>query len=125
MSFFSRELNGDFGFYRMSDAQNRIAKATEDYNKGKITVDENGIARNCIGRVLSDDFAEVFEYADCCPWFSRTATAEAYDIEISKSIEEYKKNKQEPSFEELAEMRAAFGAGTTVVDALTGEKIIL
>ena len=125
MSRFLKDLNGEFGEYWKKDAEQQIAKVIEEYAAGKITVDENGVARNCIGRVLMDDLAEVLEAAGCCPAFSRTATAEANEIETLKSIEEYRKQKHTPSAEELGEMRAAFGTGTTVVDVLAGETITL
>ena len=38
------------------------------------------------------------------------------------NVDEYKRNQQPPSAEELFEMRATFGEGTTVVNILTGSK---
>lgn len=43
----------------------------------------------------------------------------------SKFLEEYRSRPHVISDEELYEMRAAFGKETTIVDALTGEKIQL
>ena len=59
-----------------------------------------------------------------------------YDFDLEKSIktsdedtatflEQYRKNYKSPSQEELYEMEAAFGKGTTVVDIITGKKIKL
>ena len=75
MTRFEREINGMLGDYWKADAEKRVAKVSNEYESGEITVDENGVARNCIGRILMDDLAEVLEYANCCEWFSREATA--------------------------------------------------
>ena len=53
------------------------------------------------------------------------ATRAARETENATFLAEYRARRNAPSAEELAEMRATFGAGATVVDALTGEKIIL
>lgn len=124
MTRFEREIYGLLGEFLKKDAQKKVDKVKSEFESGKITVDENGVARNCIGRILMDDLAEVLEYSECCEWFSREATANERERELVKTINEYKescKNK-ERSEEELFEMRATFGRGTTVVDILTGEK---
>lgn len=74
-----------------------------------------------------DDLAEVLEYADCCEWFSREATAKARFEDNNKVIREYKKSNKNRVYseEELFEMRSAFGTGTTVVNVLTGRKVTL
>ena len=53
------------------------------------------------------------------------ATAAARDDEVTEEIKAYRANKHTYSDEDVAEMRAAFGAGTTVVNVLSGEKICL
>ena len=40
-------------------------------------------------------------------------------------LEAYRKSYRGPDEEEKAEMRAAFGTGSTVVDIITGERIRL
>lgn len=125
MTRFEKEIKGLFGEFWKKDAEKKVEKVCEDFTSGKITVDENGIARNCIGRILMDDLAEILEYADCCEWFSREATSIARNEEVTESIREYKANQKEVTHEELFEMRAAFGVGTKVVDVLTGREIIL
>lgn len=47
---------------------------------------------------------------------------EAREAHVSAFIADYKKNQKAPSSEELFEMRAAFGPGTTVVDIVTGRR---
>ena len=66
----------------------------------------------------------VYDEADLeCPQIQRGA----YDADLDKWTEKYKKHmeKHEHSAEELFEMRAAFGEGETVVNVLTGKKIVL
>lgn len=127
MTRFEKEIYGLLGEFWKKDAQKKVDKIKSKFESGKITVDENGVARNCIGRVLMDDLAEVLEYSECCEWFSREATANEREKELVKTINEYKESckNRERSEEELFEMRATFGRGTTVVDVLTGEKIYL
>lgn len=91
-----------------------------DLQAGKITIDENGIARNCIGRVLMSDMLE--KLAMVTDKVSVDATTAARDKEVSKSLAEYRKNARPVSEEERMEMQAVFGKGTTVVNILTGEK---
>ena len=95
MTRFQRELRGDLGAFWQQHAQGELVKVKADLDSGAITIDGAGVARNCIGRALMDDLLEVL--------VARRAS----------------------SAEEMAEMRAAFGEGSTVVDVLTGEKIQL
>ena len=53
------------------------------------------------------------------------ATIAAREAEVDRELAAYRAAKRSPSAEELDEMRAAFGPGTTVVDAITGERIAL
>ena len=85
------------------------------------TVDADGAIRwNSNGRYLMDDFCEKLEYAGYA--FSREATAAKRDAQNAESLAEYRRNDKGFSREELAEARAAFGEGTTVVNVLTGKK---
>lgn len=123
MTRFMKELNGSLGAYWKAEAEKELARVKADLDAGRITIDENGIARNCIGRVLMADLLEklalVTDKADVA------ATNAAREAEVAKELESYRANKKPYTAEELAEMRAAFGPGTTVVDVLTGEKIPL
>lgn len=123
MTRFMKELNGSLGAYWKAEAEKELARVKADLDTGRITIDENGIARNCIGRVLMADLLEklalVTDKADVA------ATNAAREAEVAKELESYRANKKPHTAEELAEMRAAFGPGTTVVDVLTGEKITL
>lgn len=119
MTRFERELSGELGSFFQKGAEKELARVKADLEAGKITIDENGVARNCIGRVLMDDMLEkllhITDKADT------EATRAAREAENEAFLEEYRKNYQGPTEEEKAEMRAAFGEGETVVDIITGE----
>lgn len=123
MTRFMKELNGDLGAYWKAEAEKELARIKADLEAGQITIDENGVARNCIGRALMDDMLEklalVTDKAD------RSATEAARAAENAEFLEEYRRNRKPHSAEEIAEMRSAFGAGTKVVDIITGETITL
>ena len=123
MTRFERELSGGLGPFWQKDAERRLAQMRADLEAGRITIDETGIARNCIGRVLMDDqmelLARVTDRADA------EATHAAREAEVEAELAEYRASYKGPSAEELAEMRAAFGPGATVVNVITGKKIEL
>ena len=58
MTRFEKELSGALGAYWKKEADKELAKVKEDLENGNITIDEQGIARNCIGRVLQNDMME-------------------------------------------------------------------
>ncbi len=123
MTRFQRELSGELGAFWQQHAKDELAKVKADLDSGEITIDEAGIARNCIGRALMDDLLEklllVTDKADSA------ATRAAREAEVKADLESYRASRKAPSAEELAEMRAAFGKGAKVVDIITGEKIQL
>ena len=55
MTRFERELSGALGAYWKASAEKELAEIKADLENGKITIDKNGVARNCIGRVLMSD----------------------------------------------------------------------
>ena len=120
MTRFERELSGALGAYWKASAEKELEEVRNDLANGKITIDEQGVARNCIGRVLMNDMLE--KVAMVSTEVSIEATRAARDEEVEKSLAEYRRRAAEPSEEELHEMRAAFGEGTTVVNILTGRK---
>lgn len=88
------------------------------------TVEADGAIKwNSNGRYLMDDFCEKLEYAGYA--FSREATAKKREAQNEESLAAYRRNHKGLGAEELAEARAAFGKGTTVVNVLTGEKMVL
>jgi len=125
MTRFERELNGSLGEYWQAQAQQELKRIAADLEAGKITIDENGIAYNCIGRPLMDDMAE--KVAMVTDRIDREATAAANNAEAAEHLKAYRESRAKHGYseEELHEMRAAFGAGTTVTDIITGKKIKL
>lgn len=120
---FQRELSGELGTFWQRQAEAELEQVKADLDSGEITINEAGVARNCIGRALMDDLLEklllVTGKADSA------ATRAARAAEVEADLESYRAARRAPSAEEMAEMRAAFGEGSTVVDVLTGEKIFL
>lgn len=123
MTRFQRELNGELGAYWKREAEKELDRVKTDLQAGEITIDENGVARNCIGRVLMSDMLE--KLAMATDKVSVEATTAAREQEAEESLAKYRKNARPVSEEERREMQAAFGKGTAVVNVLTGEKIEL
>ena len=121
MTRFQKELSGEFGAYWEKEAQKELERVKADLQAGKITIDENGVARNCVGRVLMSDMLEKLVMVTDKASVEAT-TAAARDKEVSESLAEYRKSARPATGEERMEMQAAFGKGTTVVNILTGEK---
>ena len=117
MTRFEREINGSLGDFWKKNAEEEVKKAVAQADE-KATVDEDGAVRwKSNGRCLMDDFCEKLEYAGYP--FSREATARKRDAQNEESIAEYRRNHRGLSGEALAEARAAFGEGATVVNILT------
>jgi len=150
MTRFQRELRGDLGVFWQQHAQSELAKVKAGLDSGAITIDEAGVARNCIGRALMDDLLEMLvlvtgkadSVARNCigrAWMDdllemlalvtdkadSAATQAAREAEMKADLESYRAVRRATSAAEMAEMRAAFGKGAAVVDVLTGEKIQL
>ncbi len=120
MTRFEREISGSLGAFWKKNAEEEVRKAVAQAD-AQATVDADGAVRwNSNGRYLMDDFCEKLEYAGYA--FSREATAAKRDAQNAESLAEYRRNDKGFSREELAEARAAFGEGTTVVNVLTGKK---
>lgn len=123
-SRFEQELSGDLGEFWVNHAKKELEEVRNEFNNGEITIDENGVARNKIGRSLMNDMIEKLLYITTD--FDVEATRAARDAEVSAAIEEYRRNQPaQPSEEEREEMIAAFGYGVKVVDVLTGRVVQL
>ena len=120
MTRFEKELSGALGAYWKQSAEKELEKVREELEKGLITIDGNGVARNRIGRVLMNDMLEKLTYVTDA--VDAEATTKAREEETAKAIEEYRKNARPATEEELDEMRAAFGTGKTVVNIITGQR---
>ena len=124
MTRFQQELSGALGEFWTKHAKEEIAKMQARVDNHEICTNMNGAAFwNSNGRYLMDDVAEKLAYTDFP--FSVEETAKARKAQNELFFENYKKNYQGPSEEELAEMRAAFGPGETIVDVITGQRISL
>lgn len=116
------DLSRDESDHRNKWARETIAHVKSDMARGDITIDSEGVVRNCIGRCLMDDLLAVAVYID--PSISVENTQRDRDIETQHELEDYVRYRQMHGYsdEELAEMRATFG-NSTVVDVLTGRSI--
>ncbi len=120
MTRFEREISGSLGAFWKKNAEDEVKKAVAQADT-QAAVDADGAIRwNSNGRYLMDDFCEKLEYAGYA--FSRVATAEKREAQNAESLAEYCRNDRGLSGETLAEARAAFGEGTTVVNVLTGRR---
>ena len=123
MTRFERELSGALGVFWKKEAEKELARIEKDLESGKITIDEKGIARNAIGRILMSDLAEKVSYIT--DRIDLEATKEARSEAVSQELTALRNNARPATEEEKNEMRAAFGKGQTVVNILTGERINL
>ena len=124
MTRFAQELSGALGEFWTKHAKEEIARMQEKIDNHEICTNMNGAAFwNSNGNYLPDDVAEKLSYTDFP--FSVEETKKAREAQDELFFENYRKNYQGPSEEELAEMQAAFGPGTTVVDIITGREISL
>ncbi len=119
MTRFKMELSGMLGEFWKKQAEQELQKVKSDLDSCRITIDGDGVARNCIGRALMDDMLEKVNLVapDCV---NVSATRATYAAERDEALRRYAS--REIGTEEMHEMRSAFGAGTTVVDVLTGRK---
>ena len=126
MTRFERELSGALGAYWKSSAEKEIRKMEERQMNGEIFFGADGVVRwTSNNRVMPKDCREILSHTAYRDLFDEEASRAAEDAETAASLEAYRKNYQGPSEEEKAEMRAAFGTGSTVVDIITGERIRL
>jgi hypothetical protein len=95
-----------------------VDKAREDFKKATVT---DGVPRwDSNNSVPPEDCLEAFKLAGC--EFDFDAAIAARDADTDAFLEEYRRNQKPATGEELFEMRAAFGEGTTVVDIFTGRE---
>ena len=84
MTRFEKELSGALGAYWQASAEKELDGLRADLAAGKITIDESGVARNCIGRVLMDDMTE--KLAHVTDRLDRNATAAARAAEVAEEL---------------------------------------
>ena len=121
MTRFQMELNGMLGEFWKKQAEQELQKVKSDLDSCRITVGVDGVARNYLGRALSDDMLEkLMMVASEEVKFYLKPTRRARKAETAEVVQRYAS--REVGEEEMHEMRSAFGAGTTVVDVLTGRR---
>ena len=126
MTRFERELSGALGAYWKSSAEKEIRKMEERQMNGEIFFGADGVVRwTSNNRVMPKDCREILSHTAYRDLFSEEASRAAENAETAAFLESYRKNYKGPSEEEKAEMRAAFGTGSTVVDVITGKRIRL
>ena len=123
MTRFQQEITGELGQWWKNHAEKEVKRAVNEADKNAVVENNGAIKWKSNGSYLMDDFCEMLEYAGY--QFSRKATAKARNIQVKKCLKDYRMNYNGPSVEELAEMRAAFGVGETVVNVITGDVITL
>lgn len=119
MTRFAMELGGMLGEFWQKRAEQELDRVKSELDSCEIVIDCDGVARNSIGRALADDMLEKVEMVapDCV---NASATRATYAAEVRAALKGYASRR--PSEDEMHEMRAAFGVGTTVVDVLTGRR---
>lgn len=122
---FQKELSGELGEFWVKSAQAELESVRKDLEAGEITIDANGVAYNCIDRVVAPHILERLTYVT--DRVNVEATKKASDAEAHQAAVAYRAAMANhvPSDEEMYEMRAAFGAGATIIDVLTGQTICL
>ena len=126
MTRFERELSGSLGVYWKASAEKEIRKMEERQINGEIFFGADGVVRwTSNNRVMPKDCREILSHTAYRDLFSEDASRVAEEDETAAFLESYRKNYKGPNEEEKAEMRAAFGTGSTVVDVITGKRIRL
>ena len=121
MTRFEQELSGALGLYWQNSAKQEIAKMQARVDNDEIRTNIGGGAFwSSNGNYLPADCAEILSHTDFP--FSLEETNRARKAQNEAFLKNYR---HETTAEERAEMRAAFGKGTTVVDVISGERISL
>ena len=113
------------GFWKRH-AEEEVAKIVEEYENGELLIDEFGVAYWASNnRAIPQECVEKAIYGGLP--IDAELTRELELNQMEKSLAEYHERMKNHVYteEELGEMRNAFGEGTVVVNALTGERIQL
>ena len=126
MTRFARELSGELGAYWAENAKKEVRKMEERQINGEIFFGADGVVRwMSNNRVMPKDCREILSHTVYRDLFNEDASRAAEEAETAAFLDSYRKSYKGPSEEEKAEMRAAFGTGSTVVNVITGERIRL
>lgn len=120
MTRFEQEWNGMLGAFWKKQAHEEAERLLAQ--RDNIEVEADGAAKwISSGNYLPADVVEKLTFAGA-DFFSAEATAVKREAQTAAFLDSYRKNYKGPSEEEKAEMRAAFGTGTTVVNVITGQR---
>lgn len=87
-------------------------------NPERVSTDENGVIRwRTNNAIISPALYRDDAFAVCPP-----AQEAAYNKELDAFLTAYRKADPKPDAEQMAEMRAEFGPGSTVVNIFTGRR---
>lgn len=128
MTRFERELSGALGAFWKEHAEKEIRKMEEEVMSGELFFRADGVALwKTSGNVIPDNVVEILKHSAYRELFDEEATTRAKEEQDAEAIASYKRRMQNHKYsqEEMAEMRAAFGEGTEVVDIITGRTVRL
>ena len=91
---FQREMRGDLGAFWQRQAEAELERVKANLDNGEITIDEAGVARNCIGRVPMDDLLEKFLLVT--DKANSAATRAACEAEAQADLESYRASRTPP-----------------------------
>jgi hypothetical protein len=117
-----QEWLGKHGAFWKNDADNKVKMYFEE------TSEVDGVIRwNKSNNVPPSELMELWAYVGLVDQWTFQRSTDARDKDQAESAKRYRETRatQGYSQEQLFEMRAAFGAGTTVMDVITGKKIKL
>lgn len=123
MTRFEREISGSLGNWWKDRAEEAVIQAVAKAETDTTVEPSGAIKWKSNGNYLPDDFCELLEYGGYT--FSRKATAEAREKQQDEFLKAYRARYKGLSEEEIAELRSVHGAGTVIVDVITGDKIQL
>ncbi len=121
MTRFEMEISGNLGYFWKKHAEDEVKKAVEQADREAMVEPDGAIRWIRSGNYIPDDYCEKLEFAGYN--FDRQATQEARDAQTTKVLENYRRNHRGFTQEEIMEARAAFGAGTVLVNVITGEEV--
>ena len=108
------------------EAEKEVADIVARYENGELLIDEYGVAYWASNNhAIPEEYVEKAIYGGLP--VNAELTRELERNQEEKAIREYRERMKNHVYteEELFEMRATFGEGTVVVDAITGRKIRL
>ncbi len=110
--------------YWSKNKSNKVLdQVKDDLHQDEITIDGNGVTINHYSGTTMDELIEILPYItdEVKFWTTSEETAR----QIKEYIEICKEQHNRLTDKDIVELRSAFGTGTTVINALTGERIHL